>query len=84
VQIVHLVRHGQGFHNVAGEAEYELYKSWDYEDAHLTETGWQQVGLATTSAARLASQAWGMEHAAALHVWLGGSRRHVLLSLHGN
>lgn len=43
---MHLVRHGQGFHNVAGEAEYELYKSWDYEDAHLTETGWQQVRLA--------------------------------------
>ena len=43
MQIVHLVRHGQGFHNVAGEAKEELYKSWDFEDAHLTEKGWQQV-----------------------------------------
>lgn len=58
MQIVHLIRHGQGFHNVAGEAQYELYKSWDYEDAHLTERGWQQVGRVqpclTLSLSRLA------------------------------
>ena len=44
-QIVHLVRHGQGYHNVAGEAEEDLYKSYDFLDAHLTAKGWGQVGL---------------------------------------
>ena len=44
-QIVHLVRHGQGYHNVAGEAEEDLYKSYDFLDAHLTAKGWEQVGL---------------------------------------
>jgi hypothetical protein len=44
-QIVHLVRHGQGYHNVAGEAEEDLYKSYDFFDAHLTAKGWEQVGL---------------------------------------
>lgn len=37
------MRHGQGFHNVAGHADPANYLSWDYEDAHLTDFGWQQV-----------------------------------------
>ncbi len=40
---MHLIRHGQGFHNVYGEADEEAYKSNKYMDAHLTELGWHQV-----------------------------------------
>lgn len=42
-QVIHLVRHGEGFHNVAGRLNHDNYKSWSYEDAHLTEFGWKQV-----------------------------------------
>eukprot|EP00208_Stichococcus_sp_RCC1054_P007692 CAMPEP_0206140788 /NCGR_PEP_ID=MMETSP1473-20131121/10648_1 /ASSEMBLY_ACC=CAM_ASM_001109 /TAXON_ID=1461547 /ORGANISM="Stichococcus sp, Strain RCC1054" /LENGTH=295 /DNA_ID=CAMNT_0053535073 /DNA_START=138 /DNA_END=1025 /DNA_ORIENTATION=+ len=42
-KIVHLVRHGQGFHNVAGEADALEYASEKYFDAHLTELGWKQA-----------------------------------------
>lgn len=44
LQTVHFIRHGQGYHNVAGEADSQAYKSGKFEDAHLTELGWQQVG----------------------------------------
>lgn len=40
---LHFVRHGQGFHNVAGHIDHENYKSEEYADAHLTELGWQQA-----------------------------------------
>ncbi|KAI9200660.1 hypothetical protein LWI28_011289 [Acer negundo] len=40
---VHLVRHAQGIHNVAGEKNHDAYSSYDYFDAHLTQLGWQQV-----------------------------------------
>ena len=46
LQIVHFIRHGQGFHNVFGEVDPEAYKSGKYEDAHLTVLGWHQVGAA--------------------------------------
>ena len=49
VQVVYFVRHGQGFHNVAGHADPANYLSWDYEDAHLTDFGWQQVSSLVTS-----------------------------------
>ncbi|KAK4849874.1 hypothetical protein QYF36_001637 [Acer negundo] len=39
---VHLVRHAQGIHNVAGEKNHDAYSSDDYFDAHLTPLGWQQ------------------------------------------
>jgi broad specificity phosphatase PhoE len=39
---IHIVRHGQGFHNVAGELDHASYLSWDYADASLTSLGWQQ------------------------------------------
>ncbi|GLC37740.1 hypothetical protein PLESTF_001519300 [Pleodorina starrii] len=42
-KVVHFVRHGQGFHNVAGHINHDNYKLWDYADAHLTELGWQQA-----------------------------------------
>ncbi|KAI3425092.1 hypothetical protein D9Q98_008470 [Chlorella vulgaris] len=42
-KIVHLIRHGQGFHNVAGHADYSQYKSFDYIDSHLTDFGWHQA-----------------------------------------
>lgn len=42
-KVVYFVRHGQGFHNVAGHADPANYLSWDYEDAHLTDFGWQQA-----------------------------------------
>jgi hypothetical protein len=44
-QTIHFIRHGEGFHNVAGRADHDAYKSWDYEDAHLTDYGWQQARL---------------------------------------
>lgn len=42
-KIVHLVRHGQGYHNVANTLSKTNYTNWDYEDACLTELGWQQA-----------------------------------------
>lgn len=45
LQTIHFIRHGEGFHNVAGRADHDAYKSWDYLDAHLTDFGWEQVGL---------------------------------------
>ena len=42
-QIIHFIRHGEGFHNVAGRRSTEEYKKEDYADAHLTELGWTQV-----------------------------------------
>ena len=42
-KIVHLVRHGQGYHNVANTLNKANYTNWDYEDACLTEIGWQQA-----------------------------------------
>ena len=43
IQIIHFIRHGEGFHNVAGRKSTEEYKKEDYADAHLTELGWTQV-----------------------------------------
>ncbi|XP_047328548.1 phosphoglycerate mutase-like protein 1 [Impatiens glandulifera] len=40
---IHLVRHAQGFHNVAGEKEHSAYMSEEFFDAKLTDLGWQQV-----------------------------------------
>ncbi|XP_028777687.1 phosphoglycerate mutase-like protein 1 isoform X1 [Neltuma alba] len=40
---LHLVRHAQGVHNVAGEKNHEAYMSYDYFDAQLTPLGWKQV-----------------------------------------
>ncbi|XP_063948646.1 phosphoglycerate mutase-like protein 1 isoform X1 [Daucus carota subsp. sativus] len=42
-KIIHLVRHAQGIHNVAGEKDHSAYSSREYFDAHLTPLGWQQV-----------------------------------------
>ncbi|XP_039050420.1 phosphoglycerate mutase-like protein 1 isoform X2 [Hibiscus syriacus] len=40
---LHLVRHAQGVHNVAGEKDPAACSSEEYFDAHLTPLGWQQV-----------------------------------------
>ncbi|KAL8131030.1 phosphoglycerate mutase-like protein [Apium graveolens] len=40
---IHLVRHAQGIHNVAGEKEHSAYSSREFFDAHLTPLGWEQV-----------------------------------------
>ncbi|XP_022146854.1 phosphoglycerate mutase-like protein 1 isoform X3 [Momordica charantia] len=40
---IHLVRHAEGFHNVAGEKDLNEYLSYDYLDAQLTPLGWRQV-----------------------------------------
>ncbi|GER54096.1 phosphoglycerate mutase family protein [Striga asiatica] len=40
---IHLVRHAQGFHNVAGEKDHSAYMSPELFDAHLTPLGWLQV-----------------------------------------
>ncbi|XVF39696.1 hypothetical protein PTKIN_Ptkin01aG0053600 [Pterospermum kingtungense] len=40
---LHLVRHAQGIHNVAGDKDPEAYLSEDLFDAHLTPLGWHQV-----------------------------------------
>lgn len=41
-KVIHIVRHGQGFHNVAGDVDHMAYMSWDYLDASLTQMGWTQ------------------------------------------
>eukprot|EP00201_Polytomella_parva_P001497 CAMPEP_0175072892 /NCGR_PEP_ID=MMETSP0052_2-20121109/20196_1 /TAXON_ID=51329 ORGANISM="Polytomella parva, Strain SAG 63-3" /NCGR_SAMPLE_ID=MMETSP0052_2 /ASSEMBLY_ACC=CAM_ASM_000194 /LENGTH=450 /DNA_ID=CAMNT_0016340515 /DNA_START=278 /DNA_END=1630 /DNA_ORIENTATION=+ len=38
-----VIRHGEGFHNVAGKKNYANYKSPQYEDAQLTPLGWDQA-----------------------------------------
>ncbi|KAJ6335394.1 hypothetical protein OIU78_012094 [Salix suchowensis] len=43
-KILHLVRHAQGTHNVAGEIDHNALLSPEYFDAHLSPLGWQQVG----------------------------------------
>ncbi|KAH6763621.1 Phosphoglycerate mutase family protein [Perilla frutescens var. frutescens] len=40
---IHLVRHAQGFHNVAGEKDHSAYMSPELFDAALTPLGWQQA-----------------------------------------
>ncbi|KAI3751924.1 hypothetical protein L2E82_23018 [Cichorium intybus] len=40
---IHLVRHAQGIHNVAGEKDHSAYLSEELFDAQLTPLGWQQV-----------------------------------------
>ncbi|KAL4332415.1 hypothetical protein GQ457_07G024410 [Hibiscus cannabinus] len=40
---LHLVRHAQGVHNVAGEKDQAAFSSEEYFDAQLTPLGWQQV-----------------------------------------
>lgn len=40
---IHLVRHAQGFHNVAGEKDHSAYLSPELFDAQLTPLGWKQV-----------------------------------------
>ncbi|GLJ30060.1 hypothetical protein SUGI_0594470 [Cryptomeria japonica] len=42
-KILHLVRHGQGFHNVAQLTEKDAALCYEYFDASLTPIGWQQV-----------------------------------------
>ena len=45
-QVVHLIRHGQGEHNIAVQnagGDKSLYKSYEYFDARLTAFGWEQV-----------------------------------------
>eukprot|EP00798_Chlamydomonas_sp_ICE-L_P017560 gene17560-23884_t len=40
---IHLIRHGEGFHNVAGMQNHDNYRSAEWFDAHLTEKGWDQA-----------------------------------------
>ncbi|XVE55654.1 hypothetical protein DITRI_Ditri03aG0176000 [Diplodiscus trichospermus] len=40
---LHLVRHAQGIHNVAGEKNHDAYLSEEFFDAHLTPLGCEQV-----------------------------------------
>ncbi|ESR46995.1 hypothetical protein CICLE_v10001737mg [Citrus x clementina] len=43
-KILHLVRHGQGVHNMEGNNGPEALLSQEFFDAHLSPLGWQQVG----------------------------------------
>ncbi|GMI90625.1 hypothetical protein like AT1G58280 [Hibiscus trionum] len=40
---LHLVRHAEGIHNMAGEKDYAAYSSEQNFDSHLTTLGWLQV-----------------------------------------
>jgi len=40
---LHLVRHAQGFHNLAGLTDEQALFSYEYFDASLTPLGWKQV-----------------------------------------
>ncbi|XP_024532652.1 phosphoglycerate mutase-like protein [Selaginella moellendorffii] len=42
-KIIHLVRHAQGYHNVAGEVDIASYNDYALLDASLTPNGWNQV-----------------------------------------
>ena len=41
-KVIHLVRHAQGEHNVAGEEDYTFYQKEEYADAALTNKGVKQ------------------------------------------
>ncbi|CAK7347309.1 unnamed protein product [Dovyalis caffra] len=43
-KILHLVRHAEGIHNVAGEKDHDALSAPEYFDAHLSPSGWQQTG----------------------------------------
>lgn len=40
---LHIIRHGEGFHNVAARQDRDAYRNWNYSDAHLTANGWKQA-----------------------------------------
>ena len=40
---IHFIRHGQGFHNVAGAKAHSNYQLEEYFDSHLTCEGWRQA-----------------------------------------
>ena len=42
---VHLIRHGRGYHNVAGALDPQNYTSELYADSHLDDLGWEQVSF---------------------------------------
>lgn len=42
-KVIHVVRHGQASHNVAGEVDRANYMRPEFEDANLTSLGWQQA-----------------------------------------
>ncbi|GBG77073.1 hypothetical protein CBR_g23399 [Chara braunii] len=44
-KIIHLIRHGQARHNVAGKSDYANYRKWEYFDSALTEEGWEQAAM---------------------------------------
>lgn len=46
---LHTFRHAQGFHNVAGEADYLAYKNEEFEDASLTPKGEAQCAALNSS-----------------------------------
>ena len=39
---LYLIRHGEGYHNLYGEADKAMYASEKFFDAHLTPKGWAQ------------------------------------------
>ncbi|GBF94404.1 hypothetical protein Rsub_07218 [Raphidocelis subcapitata] len=67
---IHFIRHGEGFHNIAGRANHDNYKSWEYEDSHLRQALVLLVGT---------PEGWRQAHELGRHMAAAGIRPQVVI-----